>query len=293
MLRTTFTHLWTRISTLVALSAAAILTGRAAFAAEPTPGGLWHQTPASPKMEAIEDFHALLVWVITGITLFVLALLLWVMVRYNAKANPVPSKTTHHVGVEVVWTIVPVLILAGLAVPSFGLLYQFDKAETADMTIKAIGKQWFWTYEYPDHGNFTFDSLMIENPTPEQGPRLLAVDNRVVVPVNATVRVIVTASDVIHAFALPAFGNKMDAIPGRLNETWFRATAEGVYYGQCSELCGSRHAFMPIAIEVVSQERFNAWVADAQVRFARVAQPSDYAALAPAGASAASEPAAQ
>ena len=204
----------------------------------------------------------------TAITVFVLGLMVYVMVRFNAKANPVPSKTSHNTLIEVVWTVIPILILLVIAVPSFRLLYDQATPE-ADMTIKATGYQWYWGYEYPDHGDIAFDALMLEDDELQPGqPRLLTTDNAVVVPVDTTVRVLVTAADVIHNWAMPAFGVKMDAYPGRLNETWFRANQTGIYYGQCSELCGIRHSFMPIMVKVVEKEEFTAWVEQAKVEFA-------------------------
>ena len=231
----------------------------AAFAAQPTPWQLGFQTPASPVMEAISDFHFLLLVIITAITLFVLALLIIAMVRFNRKANPNPSKTSHNTTVEVVWTVVPILILVVIAIPSFRLLYMEQTIPEASVTVKAIGYQWYWGFEYPDEGIEEFSAIMLEDE--ELGPddpRLLAVDNDIVVPVNKVIRVIVTAGDVLHNFAMPAFGLKMDAVPGRLNETWFQATKTGIYYGQCSELCGVRHAFMPLAIRVVTDEQYAA-----------------------------------
>jgi len=221
--------------------------------------------PATDHMQNIHDFHDLLLVIITGITLFVLGLLLWVMVRYNAKANPKPATWSHNTMIEVVWTLVPVIILAFIGVMSIRLLYEGDVVPSnPDLTVKAIGQQWAWSYQYPDQG---IEIELSEMATDEEAkaagePRLLAVKEggRVVVPVNKIVRVIVTSSDVIHAWAMPAFGVKIDAVPGRLNETWFKANREGVFYGQCSELCGSRHAYMPIAVEVVSQEKFDEWV---------------------------------
>ena len=216
-----------------------------------------------------------LLWVIVAISAFVLLLLLIIMVRFNARTNPAPSRTTHNTLLEVAWTLLPVVILVGIAIPSFRLLFfQLNipamSAEAGDVTVKATGKQWFWTYSYPDHGNFEFDSLMVRDPAQLKGrPRLLAVDNELVVPVNKNVRVITTGADVIHAFAVPSFGIKIDSIPGRINETWFRATREGIYYGQCSELCGKDHAFMPIAVRVVSEDEFKKWVEGARKRFAR------------------------
>jgi len=200
------------------------------------------------------------------ITLFVLALLVIVVVKFNARANPVPSRTTHHTLIEVVWTLVPVLILVGIAVPSFRLLFLELDIPKADLTIKATGKQWYWSYSYPDHGKFEFDSLMAA----DKKPRLLGVDNEMVVPVNKVVRVQTTGADVIHAFAVPAFGIKIDAIPGRLNETWFKATKTGMFYGQCSELCGKDHAFMPIAVKVVSEKDYATWLEQAKKKYAAI-----------------------
>ncbi|HRE59724.1 MAG TPA: cytochrome c oxidase subunit II [Micropepsaceae bacterium] len=261
------------VSTPFRVAAAALgllaLHASAAWASQPMPWQLNLQDPATAKMEKVHEFHDLLLVIITAIVIFVLALLLWVMIRYNSRANPTPSKTSHNTLIEVIWTVVPVAILVVIAIPSFKLLYYSDTIPQADLTVKVIGKQWYWTYEYPDNGNFTFDSLMLtdEEAAAKGEPRLLGVDNRIVVPVGKNVVLDVTAADVIHAFAMPAFGIKIDAIPGRLNQTWFKAEREGVYYGQCSELCGSRHAFMPIVIEVVSEAEFNAWVASAQQQF--------------------------
>jgi cytochrome c oxidase subunit 2 len=239
----------------------------AAFAqvtGQPAPWEYKLQEAATPVMENITWFHNFLLWLITGITLFVLALLVIVVVKFNSKANPVPSKTTHNTLIEVAWTIIPVLILVAVAVPSFRLLFLQLDIPKADLTIKATGKQWFWTYSYPDNGPFEFDSLMAA----DKMPRLLAVDNEVVVPVNKVVRVQTTAADVIHSFAVPSFGIKIDAIPGRLNETWFKATKTGMFYGQCSELCGKDHAYMPIAIRVVTEQEFATWVEQAKKKFA-------------------------
>ncbi len=240
-------------------------------AGQPAPWHLGLQPSVSPVADEVHNFHNLLLWIITLISLFVLALLVYVMVRFRASANPVPSKTSHNTFVEVVWTVVPILILIVIAVPSFKLLYFADKAEKADLTIKAIGKQWYWSYEYPDNGNFTFDATIVQEADLKAGqPRLLATDNAVVVPVNKNVRVLVTAADVIHAWAMPAFAVKKDAVPGRLNETWFRAEREGTYYGQCSEICGTYHGYMPIEVKVVSQADFDKWVEDAKKKFAAV-----------------------
>lgn len=227
------------------------------------------QDAATPVMREINSFHNFILYIITAVSVFVLALLVWVMVKFNAKANPTPSKTTHNSLIEVLWTVVPILILLVIAIPSFRLLYLQRDIPQADMTIKATGSQWYWTYEYPDHEALEFDAVMVEEEDLEPGqPRLLTTDNVVVVPVNKTVRVIVTANTVMHNWAMPAFGIKMDAIPGRLNETWFRAERTGMFYGQCSELCGSRHAFMPINVKVVSEDEFNEWLVKAKEEFA-------------------------
>lgn len=235
---------------------------------QPSPWQLGLQGSASPVMADIVWFHDFLLWIIVAITLFVLALLIVVMVKFNAKSNPVPSRTTHNTFIEVIWTVVPVLILVAIAVPSFRLLFYELKVPPADITVKATGKQWFWSYSYPD-SKFEFDSLMLKANELKAGqPRLLAVDNDMVVPVNKVVRLIVTGADVIHSFSVPSFGIKIDAIPGRVNETWFKAEREGVYYGQCSQLCGRDHAFMPIAVHVVSEKEYTAWLDTAKKKYA-------------------------
>ena len=270
---------WGPKSVAVAAVLALIFCATAAFAAgeAPAPWQLGLHKPASLTMERIVTLHDYLLIVITAICVFVLLLLVWIMIRYNARANPVPSKNTHNTTLEVIWTVVPVLILVSIAFPSFRLLYYQDKIPAVDLTIKAIGKQWYWTYEYPDQGNFTFDALMLTDDKAKAAgdPRLLGADNHVVVPVGKVVRVLTTGADVIHSWSVPAFGVKMDAVPGRINETWFKAEREGIFYGQCSELCGSRHAFMPIEVEVVSQERFTQWVEEAKKKFATLDAPSD------------------
>lgn len=248
----------------------ALAMGGAAWAqlGQPAPWEYKLQESVTPVMDDITWFHNLLVWLVTAITLFVLALLIIVVVKFNSKSNPVPSKTTHHTLIEVAWTIIPVLILVGIAVPSFRLLFLQLDLPKADLTVKATGKQWYWSYSYPE-SKFEFDSLMVAEKDLKPGqPRLLATDNEMVVPVNKVVRVQTTAADVIHAFAMPSFGVKIDAIPGRLNETWFKATKEGIFYGQCSELCGKDHAFMPIAIRVVSDQEFAAWTEAAKKKYA-------------------------
>ena len=242
---------------------------------QPSPWQINLQGAASPVMESIHSFHFFLLVIIVAVVLLVLGLLIVVMVKFNEKANPVPSRTTHHTMIEVAWTVVPVLILVAIAIPSFRLLFLQLDLPKADITVKVTGHQWYWSYEYPDNGAFSFDSLMVPEADLKPGqPRLLAVDNDVVVPVNKIVRIQVTAADVIHSFALPSFGVKIDALPGRLNESWFQATKEGVYYGQCSELCGKDHAFMPIAIRVVSEAEFAAWVETAKQEFAGAPAPA-------------------
>src|ERR1700748_247565 len=257
----------------------ALVAGGTAFAelGQPAPWEFRLQEAATEVMENITWFHNLLLVLITVITLFVLALLIMVVVKFNAKANPVPSRTTHNTLIEVAWTLIPVLILVSIAVPSFRLLFLQLDLPQADLTIKATGKQWYWSYAYPDNGKFEFDSLLAQ----DKQPRLLGVDNEMVVPVNKVIRVQTTGADVIHSFAVPAFGIKIDAIPGRLNETWFKAEKTGMYYGQCSELCGKDHAFMPIAVRVVSDQEFTAWVEDAKKKFAS-AKTSTYASAADA-----------
>jgi cytochrome c oxidase subunit 2 len=244
----------------------AMAAGGAAFAelGQPKPWEMMLQESGSPVMDNIIWFHNFLLILITVITLFVLALLVIVVVKFNAKSNPVPSKTTHNTLIEVAWTLIPVLILVAVAVPSFRLLFLQLDLPKADLTVKVTGKQWYWSYSYPDNGKFEFDSLLVQ----DKKPRLLGVDNEMVVPVNKVIRVQTTGADVIHAFAVPAFGIKIDSIPGRLNETWFKATKTGMYYGQCSELCGKDHAFMPIAVRVVEEKEFASWVEAAKKKFA-------------------------
>ena len=259
-----------RLIAFVTTTVAVLAGGGLALAqtGQPHPWQLGLQQPATPVMEDILWFHDFLLWIITAIVLFVLALLVIVMVKFNAKSNPVPSRTTHNTMIEVVWTVVPVLILVAIAVPSFRLLFYELKVPKADLTVKATGKQWFWTYSYPD-AKIEFDSLMTQKKDLKPGqPRLLTVDNALVVPVNKVVHVLTTGADVIHSFAVPSFGIKIDAIPGRINETWFKAEREGTYYGQCSQLCGRDHAFMPIEVKVLSEKAYTAWLAAAKKKFA-------------------------
>jgi cytochrome c oxidase subunit II len=256
--------------------ASAMLLPDAALAQEPVVGGAptaWQvnfQPAASPVAQMIESLHDLLLFITVAITAFVLALVAYACIRFRATRNPVPSRRTHNSVIEIAWTAIPVLILVVIAIPSFKLLYFMDRAVNPEMTLKAVGHQWYWSYEYPDNGNFTFDAYMIADQDLQEGQlRLFDVDNPVVLPVDTDVRILTTATDVIHSWAMPALGVKMDAIPGRMNETWLRIERPGVYYGQCSELCGDYHAFMPIKIEALSKEDFEAWTKQAQEQFAR------------------------
>src|SRR3974390_3255558 len=270
-----------RINACVVM-AVTVLVGDVALAAtgQPEPWQLGLQQAATPVMDNIIWFHNFLLWIITAIALFVLALLVIVVVKFNARSNPVPSRITHNTTIEVIWTVVPVLILVAIAVPSFRLLFYQLNVPKADLTVKVTGKQWFWSYSYPD-SKFEFDSLIVQSKhlKPDQ-PRLLAVDNELVVPVHKVVRVQVIGAGVIHSFAVPSFGIKIDAIPGRLNETWFKAEREGMYYGQCSQLCGRDHAFMPIAVRVVSEKEYAAWLDQAKKKYADESVPSNAVASA-------------
>lgn len=265
-----------RLIAFVVTSVAVIGGGGLALAqtGQPHPWQLGLQQAATPVMEDIIWFHNFLLYLITAITLFVLVLLVIVIFKFNAKRNPIPSRTTHNTLIEVIWTVVPVLILVAIAVPSFRLLFYELKVPQADVTIKATGKQWFWSYQYPD-AKLEFDSLMTQEKDLKPGqPRLLTVDNEMVVPVNKVVHVLTIGADVIHSFSVPAFGVKIDSIPGRINETWFKAERVGTYYGQCSQLCGRDHAFMPIAVRVVSDQDYAAWLDVAKKKFAQDNQPN-------------------
>jgi cytochrome c oxidase subunit 2 len=277
----------------IGIAAGAIATafgGAAALGAGtglPEPWQIAMQTPVTELARDVHLFHTGLVWIITVISLLVLGLLIAVVVKFNERANPVPNRTTHNTILEVAWTIVPVLVLVVIAIPSFRLLRGQLIIPAADVVVKTTGHSWYWSYEYlGDQAGFKFDANMVPedewrktigaNPqTAAERPRLLATDNEMVVPANKVVKVQVTASDVLHAFAMPSFGLKIDAVPGRLNETWFKAEREGVYYGQCSELCGNGHPYMPIAIRVVSEEAYAAWLAEAKQKFAGAAGPGD------------------
>ena len=234
--------------------------------------GIDLQNPVTEVAQDVYSMHAFVTIIMAVITLFVLGLLIWVCYKYSAKKNKNPSKTVHNTLVEILWTAIPVLILVVIAIPSFKLLYKQDVIPEPDLTIKAIGYQWYWGYEYHDNGNFTYEAFMLqsEDELEEDKPfkRMLTTDTKVVVPVNKIVRMQVTAADVLHSWAVPAFGVKTDAVPGRLNETWFKAEKIGIYYGMCSELCGVNHQSMPIEIHVVTQNEFDIWVEEAKTKYA-------------------------
>lgn len=239
-----------------------------ALADYPRPWQIGFQEAVTPVMEKINEFHNVLLVVIYAIGIFVFLLLAYTCIRFSAKNNPTPSKNTHNTLIEILWTAIPVIILVILSIPSMRTLYFAQKVDDADMTIKVIGNQWYWSYQYPDQNNISFDSYIVKDADLKPGQiRLLEVDNHIVVPINTKVRVQLTAADVIHAWAIPSFGVKIDAVPGKLNETWFKATKLGTYYGQCSELCGAGHGFMPIAVDVVSQEDFDKWIVQAKNKF--------------------------
>jgi cytochrome c oxidase subunit 2 len=256
---------------MVFVAAASLALCAPAFALEgqPAPWQLGFQPAASPVMDQIHAFHTYVTIIITVIALFVLGLLVYVMARFNERRNPHPTRTTHNTPLEIAWTVVPVLILVAIAIPSFRLLFAQYDFPKPDLTITATGNQWYWTYEYPDQG-ITFDSIMVPEADLKAGqPRLLTVDREVVVPVNKNIVVGLKSNDVIHDWAVPSFGVKLDAVPGRLQTTWFRAEREGVFYGQCSELCGRNHAFMPIAVRVVSEAEFADWLAKTKASASR------------------------
>ena len=249
------------------ITAFAAFMASGANAAEPKPWQMNFQPAATPVMEKITEFHNLLLTVEVGIVIFVLALMLIIIFKFN----PEPSKTTHNTPLEVIWTVIPIVILIIFSVPSMKLLFFMDKAQNPEMTLKIVGHQWYWSYQYPDHGGFEFDSNMIPDEEIKPGQRrLLDVDNQVVLPANTEVRLLMTSEDVIHNWAIPAFGVKLDTVPGRTNETWVKVTKPGTYYGQCSELCGVNHGFMPVAVKVVSKDEFKQWVTKAKKEFAKV-----------------------
>jgi len=239
------------------------------IAAQPENWQLGFQPSATPVKEVMTSFHTMLLWIITFITLFVLGLLIYVCVKFSKSANPTPSKTSHNTLIEVIWTVVPVIILVVIAVPSFRLLYYTDRVEQADMTVKVTGRQWYWDYQYPDHGGFEFSSYPLDEEDLEEGQQLyLDVDNEMVVPAGATVRILVAGADVLHSFFVPSTGMQVYTVPGRINETWMRIDEPGIYYGQCNQICGINHYNMPIAIKVVPQAEFEEWLAFAQEEFA-------------------------
>jgi len=245
-----------------------LLSASVSMASEPVAWQMLLQPAASPLMVELHEFHNFLLVISGGIVLFILALLIYVCIRFNAKTNPVPAKFSHNILIEVIWTIIPIIILVIIAVPSFRILRFAEKIPQADMTIKVIGYQWYWHYIYPDNDNIEFDSYLITDKDLKPGQkRLLEVDNRIIVPENTTIKFLITAADVIHSFAVPALGIKTDAVPGRVNETWTKITKKGIYYGQCSELCGVNHGFMPIVIEVVSEDEFKNWLIAAKAKF--------------------------
>ena len=259
----------TTIMKFILLSIFTFLLGSKALAEQPKDWQLGYQKSVTSVMDDLVFMHDyILLPIITAISIFVLFLILYAVWKFKASKNPNPTKTSHNTLLEVLWTVIPCLILVVIAIPSFKLLYKQDVIPKADITIKAIGYQWYWGYEYPDQ-KIAFEASMIETKDLKPGqPRLLATDKHVVVPVNKVVKVLITANDVLHAWALPAFGVKRDAVPGRINETWFKAEKEGIFYGQCSELCGIKHAFMPITVEVVSEEKYKEWVEMAKVKYA-------------------------
>lgn len=236
----------------------------------PVPWGMGLQESGGPIKDAIASFNDLVFWLMVAITIFVAILLAWCMWRYNEKSNPVPSQTSHNTTLEIAWTVIPVLILLVIAVPSFRLIYYQDRARDADLTINVTGHQWYWSYQFPDHGNFTFESRPVQDEDIRPGQfRSLEVDEPLVVPVGRTIRVMTSGVDVIHSFFVPSLGVQRYTIPGRTLETWMRADRVGTFYGQCNQICGVNHWFMPIVVKAVPQAEFDAWVASARTRFAR------------------------
>jgi cytochrome c oxidase subunit 2 len=247
----------------------------AAMAAEPRNWQLWLSPAHSPTAELINNFHNWLLVITTLITIFVLVLLLYACWRFREKRNPTPSTTTHNTVIEILWTVIPIMILIGIAIPSFRLLYFADRTENVDMTLKIVGNQWYWSYEYPDYGNFTFDANLVPDDELKPGQkRLMTTDNPVVLPVGKKVRLLMTASDVLHSWAISPLGIRLDNVPGRTNEVWVQIDTPGTYYGFCSELCGAGHAYMPIMVKAVQPAEFDSWVELAQKTFARADTPA-------------------
>jgi cytochrome c oxidase subunit 2 len=258
-----------RSAAFVCWLAAGLLVAAAAQAQVPHPWQTGFQPPGSPVQARVEGLHTLVLWIITVITLFVGALLVWVMVRYNAQRNPTPSRTAHHTTLEVTWTVAPALVLVAIAIPSFRLVYYEDRTANADLTLKVTGHQWYWEYTYPDQGNIDFSSYIVKDEDLKPGQlRLLDVDNPLVLPAGKNVRILETSSDVIHSFFIPSLGVQRYAIPGREIETWVRIDKPGHYYGECNQICGTNHSFMPISVEALSPEDFEAWVKQAKTKFA-------------------------
>jgi cytochrome c oxidase subunit 2 len=262
---------------IVALLAMSRAWAQSGFVEQPHDWQLGTVEGATPVFDAVNHFHNELMIIITLITIFVLGLLVYVMVKFNAKRHPVPSMTTHNTLLEVVWTAFPVLVLVSIAIPSFKLLYYEDRTQHADMTLKVTGHQWYWSYEYPDQGGFAFDSNALSEADDAKAdkPRLLGVDNPVVVPVGAVVRVLITGTDVIHSWYLPAAAVQEYAVVGRVNESWFQFERTGTFFGQCNQICGVNHPFMPIEVNVVSKDDFAKWAAQAKQKFAKAGAPAD------------------
>lgn len=272
---------------LLAIGAGAALAQQSPMVGAPVPWGMGLQASGGPIKDAISSFNTLVFWLMVAITIFVFLLLVYVVWRFRASANPNPSQTSHNTPLEIAWTVVPVLILLVIAIPSFRLIYYQDRAVDADMTINVQGRQWYWHYAYPDHGNFTFDSYPVadQDIRPANGQiRGLSVDNPLVIPVGANIRILTTGQDVIHSFFVPSLGVQKYTIPGRTLETWIRADRPGVYYGQCNQICGVNHWFMPIEVRAVPREEFNAWAAQARTRFAEGLPPAHPAEIATAAA---------
>jgi cytochrome c oxidase subunit 2 len=267
---------------------AAIAWSASAWAAQPTPWQMGMQPPATPVQDRIVAFHDQLLVITFLITIFVLGLLLYVIVRFHHTRNPVPTRTSHNAIIEILWTVVPVLILVGIAIPSFKLMYYMDRVPNADMTIKVTAHQWYWSYEYPDQAGLTFDSNLIPDKDLKPGQkRLLDVDNPLVVPVGAKVRVQITGTDVIHSWFVPSFGVQEYAVVGRLNESWFQVENAGTYYGECNQICGVNHAFMPIKVVALAKPEFEKWLGEAKKKFAAAAPGNGVAARATVVAAAA------
>jgi cytochrome c oxidase subunit 2 len=279
------------LSAMLAVAAPSLGVAAPEHVVGPHDWQLGFQEAATPVKHAIAALNHELLIIITCIALFVMALLVYVMIRFNARANPVPSRTSHNTLIEVLWTVIPVIILLVIAIPSFRLMYYMDKTQKADMTIKVTGHQWYWTYEYPDYKDVSFDSNIVpENKLKPGQERLLTVDNRLVVPVGENVRVLIAGTDVMHSWFVPSFGVQMYAVPGRLNESWFNVEEPGIYYGQCNQLCGVNHAFMPIVVQAVSKDEFAKFIGAKEKAAANDAVPSGGAAphgVAAAGGSAA------